>query len=81
MDDYEYVSMDNARKIYIPSTLENEFKGKRYIVIPMPNGDVILHPIETSENPLKELRKIFKNEKRPIKQIKKEILETAIEGV
>ncbi len=81
MNEYEYVSMDKARKIYVPSALEDEFKGNKYLIIPMPNGDIVFHPVKKSKEPLKELRKIFRHEKRSIKEIKKEILETAMEGV
>ncbi|MBS3068498.1 hypothetical protein J4450_07355 [Candidatus Micrarchaeota archaeon] len=81
MTEFEYVSMDKARKIYVPAALEEEFRGKKYMILPMPNGDVIFHPVIKSKEPLKALRKIFKHEKRSIKEIKKEILETALGGV
>lgn len=81
MTEFEYVSMDKARKIYIPAMLEEEFKGKKFIVLTMPDGDIILHPVKESKEPLEELRKIFKHEKRSVREIKKEILETAMEGV
>ncbi len=77
----EYVNMDNARKIYIPASLESEFKDKNFIVLPMPDGDIVFHPISDSKNPLKKLRELFRHEKRPVKEIKKEILESALKTV
>ena len=81
MTGYEYVSMDRTRKIYIPALLEKKFKGKKFIVIPMPDGDMIFHPIQKSKDPLSHFQEVMGPVKKSLKETKREILETAMEGV
>lgn len=75
------VEMDSARKIYIPSPLEKQFAGKRFKVLIMPDGDIILHPISRSKDPLKTFRKVLGPLRKTVKETKKEILESAMEGL
>lgn len=81
MGEYEYVTMDKTRKIYIPAAYEKRFKGKRFVVLTMPDGDIILHPIRHSKNPLDDFRQAMGPARGTLKRIKREILETAMEGV
>lgn len=77
----DYIQMDKTRKIYIPTALEKEFEGRKFVVLPMPDGDIVLHPVKASKDPLKDFQKALGPVKGDPKQIKKEILKTAMEGV
>ena len=77
MSEYDFVELDKARKIYIPASKEEYFKGKKFVILKMPDGDVIFHPIKTSKTPLADFQKSMGVIKKDLKTVKKEILETA----
>lgn len=81
MTGYEYVSMDKARKMYIPADLESKFRGKKFMVLTMPNGDIILHPVKKFKDSLQRFREVMGPIKGDLKKVKQEILETAMEGL
>ena len=83
MADHEYVSMDQSRKIYIPSALEKEFKGKKFIILPMPDGDVVFHPVAEFKgaDALARFQRAGGKIRRDLKEVKKDILQTAMEGL
>lgn len=74
----DYVSIDPTGKIYLPSLIRKKIDVKsKYLVIVLPDGDVILHQISRSRDPLRDFQKIWSSEKGPDK-IRKTILEEAI---
>ncbi|MEW6294718.1 MAG: hypothetical protein AB1467_00280 [Candidatus Diapherotrites archaeon] len=75
-----YVNLDKLGKIYFPKILRKKMKSKEFIALVLPDGDIVLHKLEKSKDPLKEFQKLPKISKS-LKQVRKEILEEAMKEV
>jgi len=74
----ETVSIDSTGKIYMPKSVRKRINVKsKYLVLVLPDGDVILHRIKKSKNALKDFQKTWRITKE-IAQVKKEIMEEAM---
>lgn len=75
----EVVSFDQTGKIYFPKSVrENIDVNSRYIIISLPDGDIILHRIKRGEDPIKEFQRCWRISK-PISKVREEILKEALE--
>ena len=72
------VKVDTSGKIYLPKKVREKLTTGEYAIIPMPNGDIILH--KARKYTLKELQAKFVVTK-PLKKVKEEILEEATRGL
>lgn len=74
------VTIDKTGKIYLPKEVREKIEGKEYIVSVLPDGEIRLHQWTKPKDALKKFGKLIKSDK-PVRKIKKEILETAMEQV
>ena len=72
------VKVDTSGKIYLPKKVREKLATGEYVIVPMPNGDIILH--KARKYTLKELQAKFVVTK-PLKKVKEEILEEATRGL
>lgn len=75
MTEYKYVTVDVSGKLYLPASVRQGMEDKKYLVLKLPNGDVILHPLKKGGMPLEKLRKTLGPVKGDLKKIKQEIQE------
>ena len=74
----EYIKIDPTGKIYLPKVLRNKIDvNSRYLVIILPDGDVILHKIKRTKNPVSEFQRAWSTAKE-IEQVRKDILKEAV---
>lgn len=74
----EHVKLDKTGKIYLPKAVRSKMNVEsKYIVLTLPDGDIVLHRIKESEDPLKDF-KSFGTIKKPLSDVKKEILKEAL---
>lgn len=75
-----YVSIDKSWKVYLPKFVRERIDRKsKYLVLTLPDGDVILHKIKKSKDPLKDFQKTWKITKS-ISEVRKEILKEAMKS-
>ncbi|HLB71827.1 MAG: hypothetical protein OIN88_11325 [Candidatus Methanoperedens sp.] len=75
----EYVRLDKAGKIYLPKTVRSKMDVEsKYTVLTLPDGDIVLHRIKESEDPLKDFQSLGMI-KKPLSDVKKDILNEALE--
>lgn len=72
----ETVMLDKTGKIYFPKEERKKMEGKKYVILGLPDGDVVLHELKKSKDPLKEYAGFFKT-KKTIKQLREDALEQA----
>jgi bifunctional DNA-binding transcriptional regulator/antitoxin component of YhaV-PrlF toxin-antitoxin module len=76
-DYLEFIKIDQTGKIYLPKIIRDRIDTKcKYLIITLPDGDVILHKIKKSKNPLREFQRLWSSTK-DISQIRKEISDEA----
>jgi len=77
-DILEFIKIDQTGKIYLPKIIRDKIDTKsKYLIITLPDGDVILHKIRRSKNPLRDFQRSWTTVK-DISQVRKEILAEAI---
>ncbi len=77
-DILEFIKIDQTGKIYLPKIIRNKIDTKsKYLIITLPDGDMILHRIKKSKNPLRDFQRSWTTVKN-ISQVRKEILTEAI---
>ncbi len=74
------VTVDKTGKIYLPKEVREKLLGKHYIVSVLPDGEIRLHQWSKPKAPLKSFAGLIKSKKN-VKEIKKDILKTAMEQV
>lgn len=74
------VTIDKTGKLYLPKEIREKISGKHYIVSVLPDGEIRLHQWSKPKDPLKRFGKLVKSGKSA-KQIKKDILKTAMQEV
>ena len=75
----EHVKIDPTGKIYLPKVVRKKIDVKsKFIIIILPDGDLILHKIKRSKNPLRDFQKAWSISK-DVRQARKEILNEAVE--
>ena len=75
-----YVSIDKSWKIYLPKFVRERIDKKaKYLVLILPDGDVILHMVKKSKDPLKDFQKTWKITKS-ISTVREEILKEAMKS-
>ncbi len=74
----EYVRLDKTGKIYLPKAVRSKMDVEsKYIVLTLPDADIVLHRIRESEDPLKDFQS-FGILKKPLSNVKKDILNEAL---
>ncbi len=74
----EYVRLDKTGKIYLPKTVRSKIDiESKYIVLTLPDGDIVLHRIRESEDPLKDFQS-FVIIKKSLSNVKKDVLKEAL---
>ncbi|MDI6887335.1 MAG: AbrB/MazE/SpoVT family DNA-binding domain-containing protein [Candidatus Thermoplasmatota archaeon] len=74
----EYVTVDKTGKIYLPKAVRSTLDTKsKYLVITLPDGDVVLHRIKSSKSPLKEFQTVWRHAKS-LSKVRAEILGEAM---
>ncbi|UCH89586.1 MAG: hypothetical protein JSV49_02760 [Thermoplasmata archaeon] len=74
----EFIKIDQTGKIYLPKVIRNKIDTRsKYLVITLPDGDVILHKIKRSKNPIRDFQKAWSTGK-DIAEIRKDILDEAV---
>ena len=74
----EFIKIDQTGKIYLPKIIRDKIDTKsKYLIITLSDGDVILHKIKRSKNPLRDFQRLWSTVK-DISQVRKEILAEAI---
>ena len=77
-DILEFIKIDQTGKIYLPKIIRDKIDTKsKYLIITLPDGDVILHKIRRSKNPVRDFQRSWSTVK-DISQVRKEILAEAI---
>ena len=77
-DILEFIKIDQTGKIYLPKIIRDKIDTKsKYLIITLPDGDVILHKITRSKNPLRDFQRSWSTI-NDISQVRKEILAEAI---
>lgn len=77
-DTMEYVRLDKTGKIYLPKAVRNKMgAGSKYVVLTLPDGDIVLHRTKESEDPLKDFQS-YATIKKPLPDVKKDILKEAL---
>jgi len=77
----EYVRLDKTGKIYLPKAVRSKIDVEsKYIALSLPDGDIVLHRIKESEDPLKDFQS-YGTIKKPLSDVKKDILEEALAEV
>ena len=77
-DKLEFIKIDQTGKIYLPKIIRDKIDTKsKYLIITLPDGDVILHKIKRSKNPLRDFQKSWSTVK-DISKVRKEIMAEAI---
>ncbi len=73
-------TIDKTGKLYIPKEMREKMKSKTVYLLRMPNGDIVIHETAQSKNPADALKNFQKlgGWKGTVKQLKKEVLETAL---
>ncbi len=72
-----YVTIDKTGKIYIPKDVRKNMGYKRYWILPLPDGDIVLRPMKKSKDILKDFEKLY-DIKTSIPKARKEILAEAL---
>lgn len=75
MEEYKYVTIDESGKLYLPVAVREGMEDKKYLVLKLPNGDIVLHPLRKHGTPLQRLRETLGPVKGDLKKIKMEIQE------
>lgn len=74
-----YVTINKTGKIYIPKDVRKNMRYKRYWILSLPDGDIVLRPMKKSKNVLKDFEKLY-DIKTSIPKAKKEILDEAMKS-
>ena len=75
MSEYKYVTIDESGKLYVPASVREGTENRKYLILKLPNGEIILHPINKQGTPLERLRNTLGPVKGDLKKIKREIQE------
>lgn len=74
----EHVKIDPTGKIYLPKIVRKKIDVKsKYLVVILPDGDVILHKIRKSKNPIRDFQKAWSIDK-DIGRAREDILKEAL---
>lgn len=74
----EYVRLDKTGKIYLPKAVRSKMDVEsKYIVLTLPDDDIVLHRIKEFEEPLKDFQS-YGTIKKSLSDVKKDILNEAL---
>lgn len=74
----EMVTFDPTGKIYIPKSIREKIDIKsRYLIITLPDGDIILHRVKKGKDPIKDFQKCWRMTK-PTSKVREYILKEAL---
>ncbi len=74
----DVVSIDQTGKIYLPTIVRKKIDTKcKYLVITLPDGDVILHKIKRSKNPLIDFQRAWSTT-QDLSKARQDILDEAL---
>lgn len=73
----EFVKLDKGGKIYLPKRVRSKMGADRYVVLTLPDGDIVLHRVKESGDALKDFQSCG-TIKKPLSDVKKEILKEAL---
>jgi bifunctional DNA-binding transcriptional regulator/antitoxin component of YhaV-PrlF toxin-antitoxin module len=74
----ETVTFDPTGKIYVPKSVREKIDvDSEYIIVSLPDGDIILHRVKTGKDPIKDFQKSWRISKS-ISKVREEILKEAL---
>ena len=72
------VKVDTSGKIYLPKKVMEKIATGEYVIIPMPDGDIVLRRVK--KYTIKEAQSMFKVTKS-LRKVREEIAEEAAKGL
>ncbi len=74
----EYAKLDKTGEMYIPKAVRSKMDvDSKYIVLTLPDGDIVLHRMREAEDALKDFES-FATIKKPVSDVKRDILKEAV---